>query len=105
MTAVTGHRKTPGHGVQPGGGCRRDLPLLVRTCASARSAELRSGWQSASPRLRLLSADAVLADRRLAALRPLVTGRLLDVPDPRLVVLQPTSALFRAVWIRVVDPP
>ena len=49
--------------------------------------------------------EAVLADRRLAALRPLVTGRLLDVPDPRLVVLQGTPALFRAVWIRVVDPP
>jgi hypothetical protein len=47
--------------------------------------------------------DAVLADRRLAALRPLVTGRLLDVPDPRLTVLQ--GAPFRDVWIRVVDPP
>ncbi|MGZ6792061.1 MAG: acVLRF1 family peptidyl-tRNA hydrolase, partial [Mycobacteriales bacterium] len=30
------------------------------------------------------SVDAVLADRRLLPLRPLVTGRLLDVPDPRL---------------------
>lgn len=48
------------------------------------------------------SVDAVLADRRLAALTPLVTGRLLDVPDPRLKVLQ--EAPFRAVWIRVLDP-
>lgn len=47
--------------------------------------------------------DAVLEDRRLAALRPLVTGRLLDVPDPRLKVLQ--AAPFREVWIRVIDPP
>ena len=46
--------------------------------------------------------DTVLADRRLAALRPLVTGRLLDVPDPRLAVLQ--KAPWRNVWIRVVDP-
>lgn len=47
--------------------------------------------------------EAVLEDRRLAPLRPLVTGRLLDVPDPRLKVLE--SAPFRQVWIRVVDPP
>jgi hypothetical protein len=47
--------------------------------------------------------DAVLADRRLAPLLPLVTGRLLDVPDPKLVVLQ--KAPFRDVWIKVVDPP
>lgn len=46
--------------------------------------------------------DAVLADARLASLRPLVTGRLLDVPDPRLTVLQ--SAPWRDIWIRVVDP-
>lgn len=48
------------------------------------------------------AAEAVLADRRLAPLRPLVTGRLLDVPDPRLTVLQ--AAPWRHVWIRVVDP-
>lgn len=48
--------------------------------------------------------DAVLSDARLAALRPLVTGRLLDVPDPRQKVLESTPPLFRAVWIRVVDP-
>jgi len=46
--------------------------------------------------------EAVLADRRLKPLRGLVTGRLLDVPDPRLTVLQ--SAPFRDVWIRVLDP-
>lgn len=48
--------------------------------------------------------DAVLADRRLAPLRPLVTGRLLAVPDPRLVVLQGAHELYRQVWIRVIDP-
>ena len=48
--------------------------------------------------------EAVLADRRLAPLRPLVIGRLLDVPDPRLVVLQGARELYRRVWIRVVDP-
>ena len=46
--------------------------------------------------------DAVLADRRLAALLPLVTGRLVDVPDPRLAVLE--RAPWRDVWIRVIDP-
>jgi hypothetical protein len=49
--------------------------------------------------------DAVLADRRLAPLRDRVTGRLLDVPDPKRQVLDGTPALFRAVRIRVVDPP
>ncbi len=44
----------------------------------------------------------VLADRRLAPLLPLVQPRLLDVPDPRLKVLQ--AVPFRDVWIRVVDP-
>jgi hypothetical protein len=46
--------------------------------------------------------DAVLADRRLVHLQPLVTGRLLAVPDPRLKVLQEVP--FRDVWIRVVEP-
>jgi hypothetical protein len=48
--------------------------------------------------------DEVLADRRLQSLLPLVSGRLLDVPDPRLRVLQATPELFRAVRIRVVEP-
>jgi peptide subunit release factor 1 (eRF1) len=48
--------------------------------------------------------DEVLTDRRLAPLLPLVTGRLLDVPDPRLKVLQQTPDLFRAVRIRVIEP-
>jgi hypothetical protein len=46
----------------------------------------------------------VLADRRLAPLRPLVTGRLLDVPDPRQAVLEASYDLLRTVWIRIVDP-
>jgi len=49
--------------------------------------------------------DSVLADRRLTPLRPLVTGRLLDGPDPRLAVLEASYDQLRAVWIRVVDPP
>jgi len=48
--------------------------------------------------------DSVLADRRLAGLRPLVTGRLLDGPDPRLAVLEASYDQLRAVWIRVLDP-
>ena len=50
------------------------------------------------------SVDAVLADRRLAALVPLVTGRFLDVPDPRQKVLETVPAMLREVQIRVVDP-
>jgi len=47
---------------------------------------------------------AVMADARLAGLRPLVISRLLDVPNPRLRVLAATPQLFRAVQIRVIDP-
>jgi hypothetical protein len=47
------------------------------------------------------AADQVLADPRLAPLLPLVVEPRLDVPDPRLKVLQGTPALFRAVHIRL----
>lgn len=49
--------------------------------------------------------DEVLADRRLEPLRPLVTGRLLDGPDPRQKALEASYDQLRQVWIRVVDPP
>ncbi|HST64094.1 MAG TPA: acVLRF1 family peptidyl-tRNA hydrolase [Mycobacteriales bacterium] len=49
------------------------------------------------------AADDVLADPRLAPLRPLVVEARLDVPDPRLKVLQSTPDLFRAVRIRLTD--
>ena len=44
--------------------------------------------------------DGVLADQRLAPLRPLVTGRVLDVPDPRLAVLRETPERFLATVVR-----
>lgn len=47
----------------------------------------------------------VLADRRLAPLVGTARGRFLDVPDPRLAVLQGAPALARAVRIRVTGPP
>jgi Actinobacteria/chloroflexi VLRF1 release factor len=50
------------------------------------------------------AADDVLADPRLAPLRPLAVDARLDVPDPRLKVLQSTPPLFRAVRIRLTDP-
>jgi hypothetical protein len=49
------------------------------------------------------SVEPVLEDRRLAALRALVTGAVLDVPDPRLAVLRETPAAFRAVPVEVTD--
>jgi hypothetical protein len=49
------------------------------------------------------SAATVLEDPRLAPLRSLPLGPHLDVPDPRLVVLQRAARQFRAVRIRVVD--
>ncbi len=48
--------------------------------------------------------DALRADRRLAGVFALETGPFLDVPDPRLAVLQETPQRFRAVRIRVLEP-
>jgi hypothetical protein len=42
----------------------------------------------------------VLEDPRLRSLRPLVQERVLDVPDPRLHVLQTTPDRFRATILR-----
>jgi VLRF1 release factor-like protein len=42
----------------------------------------------------------VLEDRRLRPLAPLVAERILDVPDPRLAVLEATPDLFRATVLR-----
>jgi hypothetical protein len=44
---------------------------------------------------------AVLGDARLAPVRALVVDRVLEVPDPRLAVLQETQKRFRAAAIRV----
>lgn len=48
--------------------------------------------------------EAVLDDRRLAGLRPLVVDRLLPVPDPRRDVLEKTLDYVRGVRIAVADP-
>jgi hypothetical protein len=48
--------------------------------------------------------DGVLADPRLGPLHPLLTPRLLEVPDPRRRVLEDAARRFRAVSIRVVEP-
>ncbi len=48
--------------------------------------------------------ETILADRRLAPLLPLVTGRFLDVPDPRQTVLAAAAAQAREVRIHLVDP-
>jgi hypothetical protein len=45
----------------------------------------------------------VLAADALAPLRPLVVPRVLDVPDPRLRVLEATPSQFLAVWIRILE--
>jgi hypothetical protein len=50
------------------------------------------------------TAAEVLGDQRLAPLRGLVVAQHLDVPDPRLRVLEQTPPMFRAVRIRVVEP-
>ncbi|MGC9665730.1 acVLRF1 family peptidyl-tRNA hydrolase [Planosporangium sp. 12N6] len=49
--------------------------------------------------------DEVLADARLAALRPLRAGRFLDVPDPKLTVLKAAVTAARSVRIRLSEGP
>ena len=49
--------------------------------------------------------EAVLADVRLKPLLRLVTDERLDVPDPKLKVLQALPPRLRAVSITVTDPP
>ena len=48
--------------------------------------------------------DAVLSDIRLRPLQPLVQARRVEVPDPRLKVLQALPAQFRAVPVEITDP-
>ena len=48
--------------------------------------------------------DAILADRRLERLAAKRSERFLDVPEPRLAVLQDAARAARAVRIRIVDP-
>lgn len=49
--------------------------------------------------------DALRGDPRLAGLFALETAPFLSVPDPRLAVLKDAPRLFRAVRIRLVEPP
>ena len=48
--------------------------------------------------------DEVLRDPRLVPLASLLVARRLDVPEPRLRVLENTPAAFRAVRVRLIDP-
>jgi hypothetical protein len=52
-----------------------------------------------------VAVTASLSDPRLARLTPLVREPFLDVPDPRLRVLQDCPRQFRAVRIRLYAPP
>jgi peptide subunit release factor 1 (eRF1) len=46
----------------------------------------------------------VLADARLAMLRPLVVARILDVPDPRARVLRDSLEACRAIRVTLTEP-
>jgi hypothetical protein len=48
--------------------------------------------------------DAVLADPRLAKLRPLVAERFLPVPDPKRAVLEDAARSAQRVRIQLVEP-
>jgi hypothetical protein len=48
--------------------------------------------------------ETILADRRLDKVSALVADRFLDVPEPRLAVLETAASSARAVRIRITDP-
>jgi hypothetical protein len=48
---------------------------------------------------------AIRDDSRLAPYTKLATGRFLTVPDPKLAVLKDSSRLFRAIRVRLTEPP
>ena len=67
----------------------------------------RDGAASAAPPLDAVvlggdrrALETVLADSRLAPLRPLVAERVLDVPDPRLAILRSAPDRFLATIVR-----
>jgi hypothetical protein len=49
--------------------------------------------------------DTLRQDGRLAPLFALASDRFLAVPDPRMAVLRATPAIFRAMRVRLVEPP
>lgn len=78
-------------------GAAADTAAAVLVPARARLAALVLGGDRRS------AAD-VLEDPRLASLRRLVAEPHLDVPDPRLKVLEHTPRQFRRVRVRLVQP-
>jgi hypothetical protein len=48
--------------------------------------------------------DSIVSDRRLMRLEPLLADRFLDVPEPRLAVLQDSIKMARAIRVKVIDP-
>jgi Actinobacteria/chloroflexi VLRF1 release factor len=48
---------------------------------------------------------AIRDDNRLAPYVKLATGRILTVPDPKLAVLKDSPRLFRAIRVRLTEPP
>jgi hypothetical protein len=91
--------------------------------ARRRENQAKAAWQGAAdlvvrlllPELGRLAAvvaggdrravEAVLADPRLAPVEVRLSTRFLEVPDPRLAVLEAAVGQARAVRIRIVDPP
>lgn len=77
--------------------------VAVRVLLQGRADAARSGLDGLITGGDRAAVAAVLDDPRLGALKPLVTGPLLQVPDPRLRVLQATPDQFLAVRI-TLDP-
>lgn len=114
VTSKTGNRHVQGRTAAGGWSQQRfarrregQTRLAVEAAADTVASVLLPQWES----LEAVVAggdrgmcDEVLHDARLAPLVPLLVDRRLDVPDPRLRVLEATPSAFRAVRVRLNEP-
>ena len=63
-------------------------------------AELDHGRSDLNP-----AAGRQVGDAEVEIYVKLVTGRFLTVPDPKLAVLKDSPRLFRAIRVRLTEPP
>ena len=114
MTSKTGSRHVQGRTAAGGWSQQRfarrregQARVAVDAAADTAAAVLLPQWDSLDAVVAggdRAVCDEVLRDARLAPLLPLLVDRRLDVPDPRLRVLEATPAAFRAVRVRLMEP-
>ncbi|GAA1508385.1 acVLRF1 family peptidyl-tRNA hydrolase [Sphaerisporangium rubeum] len=114
VVSKVGSRQVHGRSAAGGWSQQRFARRREKQAAEASQAAADTAARVLTPHLPTLDAvvlggdrrtmTSLRADRRLSPLFALETPPFLDVPDPRLAVLQRTPDDFRSVRIRVLDP-